>query len=119
MIDHFPAEKLLEHFLEFVKKVKLEFNFRFSVILNLQLKFFAIIKQNLIYSPRLIKLFLIILQVKDDLAVADELIVEGNDDLKNCLLQKNGTRNELQWAQCKIEATILYMACRQSLEGTA
>ena len=43
------------------------------------------------------------MQIKDGLSVADDLVVEGNSDLKKCLLQKNNTRNELQQAQCKIE----------------
>ncbi|XP_065681343.1 uncharacterized protein LOC136094973 [Hydra vulgaris] len=42
-------------------------------------------------------------QIKNGLSVADDLVFEGNSDLKKCLLQKNSTRNELQRAQCKIE----------------
>nr|XP_047123684.1 uncharacterized protein LOC124806649 [Hydra vulgaris] len=34
-------------------------------------------------------------QIKN-LSVADDLVFEGNSDLKKCLLQKNSTKNELQ-----------------------
>ena len=57
--------------------------------------------------------YLFVLQVKDGVSVADELVVEGNNDLKQCLLQKNSTKKELQRAQCKIETG---MKRRQELE---
>ena len=42
-------------------------------------------------------------QVNDGFVVADELVCEGNQELKNCLLQKNSSRSALQRAQSKIE----------------
>ena len=42
-------------------------------------------------------------QISDGLAVADYVVKEGNDELKNCLLQKASTLKELQRAQSKIE----------------
>jgi hypothetical protein len=46
------------------------------------------------------------LQVEEELAVANDIVREGNEELKNCLLQKNSTRKELQKAQCKIETGV-------------
>ena len=42
-------------------------------------------------------------QISDGLSVADEILKEGNDALKQSLTQKNSTRKELQRAQSKIE----------------
>ena len=42
-------------------------------------------------------------QISDGLAVADDIVKEGNDELKNCLFQKTSTWKELQRAQSKIE----------------
>lgn len=42
-------------------------------------------------------------QISDGLSVADEILKEGNDELKQSLTQKNSTRKELQRAQSKIE----------------
>ena len=42
-------------------------------------------------------------QISDGLAVADDIVKEGNDELKNCLLQKTNTRKEPYRAQFKIE----------------
>ena len=43
-------------------------------------------------------------QVQTRLSVADELVDEGNDQLKGLLIQKNSTRKDLIAAQTKIEA---------------
>ena len=43
-------------------------------------------------------------QVQTRLSVADELVGEGNDQLKGLLIQKNSTRKDLIAAQTKIEA---------------
>ena len=45
-------------------------------------------------------------QISDGLAVADDIVKEGNNELKNCLLQKTSTQKELQRAQSKIETGI-------------
>ena len=42
-------------------------------------------------------------QISDGLAVAEDIVKEGNDELKNCLFQKTSTWKELQRAQSKIE----------------
>ena len=42
-------------------------------------------------------------QVSNGLTVADDIAKEGNDELKQCLLQKTSTRKDLQRAQSKIE----------------
>ena len=49
----------------------------------------------------------------DGLAIADELVVEGNSLLKKCLLQKTSIRSELERAQSKIETG---MKRRQELQ---
>ena len=42
-------------------------------------------------------------QLTDGFTVADDLVQEGNDELKKCLLQKNSSKSALQRAQSKIE----------------
>ena len=42
-------------------------------------------------------------QISDGVAVADDIVKEGNDKLKNFILQKTSTQKELQRAQSKIE----------------
>ena len=42
-------------------------------------------------------------QTSDALPVADDIVKEGNDELKNCLSQKTSTRKELERAHSKIE----------------
>ena len=58
-------------------------------------------------------LFICEFQITDSLVIADELVVEGNKELKKCLLQKTSTRTELQRAQSKIESG---MKRRQELQ---
>ena len=45
-----------------------------------------------------------VLQISDGPAVANDIVMEGNGELKNCPLQNRSTRKELQRAQSKIEA---------------
>ena len=42
-------------------------------------------------------------QITDGLTVANDIVKEGNDELKECLSHKTSTRKELQRAQSKIE----------------
>ena len=41
--------------------------------------------------------------MNDGLKVAEELVLEGNEELKKSLLKKTATKSELQKSQSKIE----------------
>ena len=60
-------------------------------------------KEKEIKSTETFKNFILKFASSQSLVVADNIVKEGNDKLKNCLLQKTITRKELQRAHSKIQ----------------